>query len=107
MVCRLTKLRILGILNLDRFATTLRLRWLWHEWADETKSWIGLGNSCNKEDREFFYAETHVNIGDGEKAKFWSPPWLNECRPKNIITPKIYDLSRKKNCSLKKALQNN
>jgi hypothetical protein len=67
--CRPTKIGNLGILYLDKFATALRLRWLWHEWMDETKASIGLGNSCNKQDREIiFYAETVVNIGDGEKS---------------------------------------
>jgi hypothetical protein len=44
LVCRPTKLGGLGILNVDKFAIALRLRWLWHEWMDETKPWIGLGH---------------------------------------------------------------
>jgi hypothetical protein len=104
MVCRPTKIGNLGILNLDKFATAHRLRWLWHEWTDEIKAWIGLGNSCNKQDRESFFLcgdnlsilemERKLSLGDG-------------CRPKDIIAPKIYDLSTKKNCSSMKALQNN
>ena len=34
----------LGILNLNRFARALRLRWLWHEWVSPDKPWIGTKN---------------------------------------------------------------
>nr|AAG03099.1 hypothetical protein [Oryza sativa Japonica Group] len=31
----------LGVLNLDKFMRTLRLRLLWNEWKDLTKPWVG------------------------------------------------------------------
>ena len=75
-VCRPTKLGGLGIVHLEKFASALRLRWLWLQWVDKTKAWIGLGNPCNKHDRELFAAATVVTVGDGEMATFWKSSWL-------------------------------
>jgi hypothetical protein len=40
-ICRLRDLGGLGILNLDRFSTALRLRWLWHECYSRDRPWVG------------------------------------------------------------------
>jgi hypothetical protein len=40
------------------------------------------------------------------KAKFWNSPWLSGIRPKDIA-PKIFKLTKQKNISVKKALDNN
>lgn len=50
----------LGVLNTDKFARALRLRWLWYEWNEPRKLWVGLGNPCTVEDFEFFYASTTI-----------------------------------------------
>jgi hypothetical protein len=52
-----------------------------------------------------FEAATLVNIGDGERAKFWSSSWLSGGRPKGIA-PKIYAIAKKENISVKEALEN-
>ena len=96
----------LGILNLDKFATALRLRWLWDEWLHPDKPWVGLGTPCDDNDRNIFVAATKVQVGDGTRAKFWESPWLDGIRPKDIAS-KIYDLSKKKNCSVRLALHDN
>jgi hypothetical protein len=44
---RIIKLNGLGILHVEKFVAALRLRWLWLEWVDETREWIGLGNPSN------------------------------------------------------------
>ena len=82
------------------------MRWLWHEWTDNNKAWIGLGNSCNEKDRELFGAATVVSVGNGEKARFWTSPWLDGLRPKDIA-PKLFKLAKRRNCTVKKALQDN
>jgi hypothetical protein len=89
MVCKPKVYGGLGILNLTKFASALRMRWLWHEWKDETKPWVGLGTPCTPQDKDLFAAATRVNIGNGEKALFWEAPWLNGQRPKDI-DPLIY-----------------
>lgn len=96
----------LSILNLEKFSSTLRLRWLWLEWVDETKAWIVLGNPCNAKDKALFAAATVVSVGNGENAKFWTSPWLDGICPKDIA-PKIFEISRKKNCNVQRALENN
>ena len=54
LVCKPEKNGGLGVLNLDKFAKALRLRWLWLEWKDPTKPWFGMGTPCRDDDRTFF-----------------------------------------------------
>jgi hypothetical protein len=68
-ICHPTKFGGLGILHLEKFAATLRLRWIWLEWVDEIKVWIGLGNPCNESVCKFFEAATIAMVG--EMATFW------------------------------------
>lgn len=96
----------LGILNLKKFASALRIRWLWGEWLTPIKPWVGLGTPCDRHDRDIFAASTKVVIGDGTRATFWESTWLDGLRPKDIA-PKIFELSNRKNCSVQKALLNN
>ena len=105
-VCKSKMHGALGILNLDKFAIALRLRWLWAEWLHPDKPWVGLGTPCDDNDRDIFAGATKVQVGDGMRAKFWESPWLDGIRPKDIAS-KIYDLSKKKNCSVRLALHDN
>jgi hypothetical protein len=41
-VCRPKNMGGLGILDLEKFARALRLRWLWMEWTSPDRQWIGL-----------------------------------------------------------------
>lgn len=105
MVCKPKDCGGLGILNLTKFASALRMRWLWHEWKDEAKPWAGLGTPCTMLDNDLFAAATKVTIGDGKKASFWEDPWLNGRRPKDIA-PLIYKGSKRRKCTVNKALDN-
>ena len=96
----------LGILNLQKFASALRLRWLWAEWMDPAKPWVRLGNPCDKRDKDIFASATKVLIGDGLRASFWESAWLDGLRPKDIA-PKFFELSQRRNYSVQKALLNN
>lgn len=58
----------LGILDLEKFAAALHLRWLWLEWTDDSKSWIGLGNPCTDDDRDLFVAATTVVAGESKRT---------------------------------------
>ena len=73
MVCRPTIYGGLGILNTDKFARALRLRWPWYEWKEPNKLWVGLGNPCTKEDLDFFYASTKIIVVNGDKHLFGTP----------------------------------
>jgi hypothetical protein len=106
MVCKPKEYGGLGILNLAKFASALRMRWLWHEWSDEARPWVGLGNPCNNQDKELFAAATKISIGNGKKAIFWEDPWLDGKRPKDIA-PLVYKISQGKRCSVGKALDAN
>ena len=106
MVCRTTIYGGLGILNTDKFARALRLRWPWYEWKEPTKLWVGLGNPCTEEDMDFFYASTTIIVGNGAKTPFWDSPWLLGRKPKDIA-PLIFQASKRKRSTLRQALRGN
>jgi hypothetical protein len=103
MVCRPKHLGGLGILHLEKFARALRLRWPWFEWREPSKLWVGLGTPCNEVDMSLFYSATTITIGNGKIAPFWDSPWLEGKRPKDIA-PLIYEVSKKKRCTVAQAL---
>lgn len=47
----------LGILELEWFASALRLRWLWFWWRQKDRAWVNLELPCDSQDRE-----THSGI---------------------------------------------
>ena len=73
---------------------------------DPAKPWVNLGNPCVQKDKDIFASAIKVVVGDGRRASFWDSSWLDGMRPKDIA-PKIFELSTRKNCSVKKALHNN
>lgn len=103
MVCRPTRLGGLGVVNLLKFASTLRLRWLWQEWKALQKPWVGMELPCDDADRRLFAAATTITLGDGNKAKFWSSVWLDGAAPKDLA-PHIFQVSRRKNLTVSAAL---
>ena len=68
-VCKPKEFGGLCILNLAKFATALRLRWLWLEWDATLRAWCGMETPCNKDDMDLFATATKVTIGDGTIAK--------------------------------------
>lgn len=96
----------LGILNLERFARALRIRWLWMRWKNRDKAWIGLQSPCDKIDEELFNASTVVNVGNGRTTSFWKSSWIHGQAPKNIA-PILFKKARKKNISVFHALRAN
>ncbi|KAI4991646.1 hypothetical protein ZWY2020_040032 [Hordeum vulgare] len=88
------------------FARALRLRWLWYEWNEPCRLWVGLGNPCTKEDIDFFYASTTISMGDGTKTPFWDSHWLLGRKPKDIA-PLIFGASKRKNWKVREAMAGN
>jgi hypothetical protein len=52
----------LGILDLERFARALRLRWLWLRCQVKEKAWVGMQLPCDKANVDLFNASTTVTI---------------------------------------------
>lgn len=88
------------------YARALRLRWLWYEWKEPQRAWVGYGNPCDSTDRDLFYAATTITVGGGRKARFWHSPWLDEKKPKDLA-PLVFEISANKNKSVKEALLEN
>jgi hypothetical protein len=83
----------LGILDLDRFARGLRLRWLWLRWKSKDRAWTAMKLPCDKTDEDLFNASTSVTVGNGKIAEFWKSSWIRGQAPKNI-TPSLLSAFR-------------
>jgi hypothetical protein len=90
----------LGVLDLDLFGRALRLRWLWYQWTEPDRPWVGTDVPCNEVDRHFFRASTTVVVGRGDKAKFWDSPWLGGLAPRELA-PDLFKLAWRKNQCVK------
>lgn len=89
----------LGVLDLELFSRALRLRWMWYAWTDPERPWVGSEVPCNEVDKKLFRLCTVVNLGDGNKAKFWESTWLNGVAPRDIA-PNLYKLAWRKNLTV-------
>jgi hypothetical protein len=94
-VCRPKDLGGLGIPDLDHSGRTLRLRWLWLQWTDPTRSWSGSKLPCSDADRALFRACTKIELGDGEKTSFWHDKWCNR-GPLQAWAPDLYKIATRK-----------
>jgi hypothetical protein len=65
-ICRPKDLGELVVSDLERFGRTLRLRWLWQEWGQDPKPWVGLGVPCKDTGKLLFNSSTTVTIGNGK-----------------------------------------
>ena len=95
----------LGILDIDAFSRALRLRWLWFEWVEPERPWVGTVPPVNAVDRQMFRASTAVQLGDGRKASFWQSSWLLGQAPMDIF-PDLFRLAWRKNRVVKDELVN-
>lgn len=105
-VCRPKDLGGLGVLNLDRFARALRLRWLWLQHHLVDAPWAGLDLPCNDADRLLFAAATKIYFGDGSRLSFWHDAWAHGRRPKDIA-PAIFLGSGGRKLLVREALHDN
>jgi mannosylglycoprotein endo-beta-mannosidase len=99
------KLGGLGVLDLEFFGRSLRLRWLWYQWKEPDRPWVGSDVPCNETDRQFFRLSTIVIVGNGQQARFWDSSWLNGQASKDLA-PDLYKLAWRKNQSVKDDLRN-
>jgi exonuclease III len=96
----------LGVLDLEMFSRALRLRWLWYQWVDPERPWVGTEVPCNDVDKQLFRASTTVVVSDGRHASFWESSWLGGRAPRDIA-PDLYRLAWRKNQTVKEDLINN
>lgn len=96
----------LGILDLERFSRTLRLRWLWFQWKHKDHAWNRLELPCDSRDRELFAASTVVTVGDGRTARFWTSSWIDWMTAKSLA-PSLFQKATRKKISVQMALQDN
>jgi len=95
----------LGILDLDLFSRALRLRWLWYQWTDPDRPWVGTEPPVDKIDKQLFRASTTVTLGDGQIARFWQSTWLDGKAPMDLY-PNLFRLAWRKNKTVKEELEN-
>jgi len=104
-VQRPKKLGGLGVLDHERFSRALRLRWLWFEWNDADRPWVGGNIPVTETDRQVFRASTTVTVGNGRTAKFWEATWLNGQAPRDIA-PRLYKLAWRKHLTVQEQMEN-
>ena len=105
-VCMPKDMGGLGILDMEKFARALRLRWPWLVWKDAERAWVDFGHPCDEEDMSSFYECTSITVGNGQRASFWHSPWLGGRKPKDIA-PSIFAISKHKNDTIHRALDLN
>jgi hypothetical protein len=67
----------LGIPNLRLLNLALRCRWAWPQWTDPAKAWAEFDLQLPHASLAIFEAATMVQLGDGEKGRFWRDNWLD------------------------------
>jgi hypothetical protein len=108
-VCRPLRYGGLGVQDLERAGTALRLRWMWLESTDQTKPWAGLDLQFSTKERQMFFASTFMTIGDGNTAKFWTDRWIDG-QAITEIAPAVAELVSKRTrraVTVSQGLQNN
>jgi hypothetical protein len=78
--CHVNWLRVCRPISLGGLARTglaLRLRWLWYSRVDSGRAWSGLDLEFTTEEHGFFFASTHMTIGNGHLTLFWEDRWID------------------------------
>jgi hypothetical protein len=104
-VCRPLKFGGLGIADLERFAKTLRLCWLWCQWKQHDKPWCNLELPIDEVDEALFAAATKVTVRNGRLAHFWTASWTHGATLASMF-PRLYHHSRRKTKTVAEALAN-
>lgn len=90
----------LRILEIGAFSRALRLRWLWFQWTEPERPWVGSDTPCDEVDKQLFRASTIVTVGNGNRTTFWHCSWENGRAPRDIA-PRLYNLAWRKNRTLR------
>jgi hypothetical protein len=95
----------LGILDLSRFNTALRLQWQWYKWKDCNKPWATMHIATTDMEEALFCACTSITVGNGESISFWHNRWLAGQSPKKIA-PNLFRLAAQKNLTVAQGCRN-
>ena len=52
------------------------MRWLWLGRMDDTRSWLHLPDVTERPVEQLFSASIFIELGDGNKALFWTDRWV-------------------------------
>jgi len=104
-VKRPKKLGSLGVLDLEMFSRALRLCWLWYQWEEVDRPWVGGAIHVNEVDKQLFRACTRVQLGNGGTAQFWESSWLDGRAPRDIALL-LYKLAWRKKLKVRDQLVN-
>lgn len=85
----------LGILEMEKFTSTLRLRWLWL--FDTSRPWELMEMPCNMRDVQLFQACTKITVGDGKKKLFFGKTIGYQVCARKILLPTSSNWQKKKN----------
>jgi hypothetical protein len=90
-VTRPKELGGLGISDLQKLNWALRVRWLWLERTDHSKSWADLPLQSSSTLKSILSTALITEIGDGRNTLFWRDRWLMGLRIEDL-TPHIFAL---------------
>ena len=94
-VCIPATLGGLGVADLEKFGRTLRLRWAWLAWTDDSRPWIGGRLPCMATDMDLFRASMTITLGDGKRSLFWHDPWCHSGPLKPQLPEPLRDCHQK------------
>lgn len=83
------------VLDIHKFASALRVQWLWKQQSDPGGVWAGLGNPRIDIDKLLYATCTELQLGGGRQISFWHNAWAEGQRPKDVA-PRLYQCSKRK-----------
>ena len=92
------------MIDIEFFSRALRLRWLWYQWREPDRPWVGTEVPCNEQDKQLLRASTYVTVGNGKLAKFWESAWISGRAPRDLA-PNLYKLAWRKNITVRDDLE--
>lgn len=92
----------LGVLDLSKFGSVLRLHWLWHSKESPFKPWVGTGTPYS----DLFDATTKTILSNRESTIFWTDRRVDNCSL-NRIAPQLFLIAKRKNRMVVDALNSN
>jgi hypothetical protein len=92
----------LGILELGRFNSALRLRWQWMTWENNNKPWSGIVIPSSSTEPALFRACIKITIRNDTSTSFWDDQWL-QGQASRQLAPALHKLAWRKQISMAQA----